>query len=109
MVRGVAFQKLDHADPGLLRAAADNLLDRQPGAEAAVVMGAVGDEGRVVVKTRKGGLSAAQAFARVRSVAGGKGGGNDTLAQGGGFLVAEFDSIVSAVGDLVRPGDEDGR
>ena len=109
LAHGVAFQKLERADPALLRAAADNLLDRQPEAQAAVVMGGEGVEGRVVLKTRKGGLSAAAAFARVRDVGGGKGGGNDTLAQGGGFRVAEFESIVTAVGDLVEPGEENGR
>ena len=108
LARGVAFQKLDRADPGLLRAAADTLLDRQPQAQAAVVMGGEGVEGRVVLKTRKGGVSAAAAFARVRDVAGGKGGGNDTLAQGGGFPVAEFESIVTAVGEIVQPGEENG-
>jgi alanyl-tRNA synthetase len=109
LTHGVAFQKLDLADPGLLRAAADNLLDRQPQAQAAVVMGGEGVEGRVVLKTRKGGISAAAAFARVRDIAGGRGGGNETLAQGGGFRVSEFDSIVTAVGELVQPGAENGR
>jgi alanyl-tRNA synthetase len=103
--RGVAFQRLDAADPDLLRSAADNLLDRQPEARVAVVIGGVGEDGRVVLKTRKGGLSAADAFARVRAVGGGKGGGNATLAQGGGFRVDEFDSIVTAMGDLVEAGE----
>jgi alanyl-tRNA synthetase len=103
--RGVAFQKLDAADPDLLRTAADNLLDRQPEARVAVVIGGAGEDGRVVVKTRKGGLSAAEAFARVRDVGGGRGGGNETLAQGGGFRVDEFDSIVTAVRDLVEAGE----
>jgi alanyl-tRNA synthetase len=107
--RGVAFQKLEEADPDLLRAAADNLLDSQPGAQVAVVIGGAGEDGRVVLKTRKGGLSAAEAFARVRDVGGGKGGGNQTLAQGGGFRVDEFESIVTAVGDLVEAGENGSR
>jgi alanyl-tRNA synthetase len=107
--RGVAFQKLEEADPDLLRAAADNLLDRQPEAQAAVVIGGAGEDARVVLKTRRGGLSAVDAFARVRAVGGGKGGGNATLAQGGGFHADEFESIVTAVGDLVEAGDNGSR
>jgi alanyl-tRNA synthetase len=68
------------------------------------VAGSAGDAGAV-----RRGLSAADAFARVRAVGGGKGGGNATLAQGGGFHADEFESIVTAVGDLVEAGDNGSR
>jgi len=61
-------------------------------------MGRSGEVGRVVVKTRRGAnLSANDAFGRIRAAVGGKGGGNEVLAQGGGFEAADFDRIVEAL------------
>jgi len=68
-----------------------------------------GDDGaaRLVVKARRGGdATAAEAFARIREKVGGRGGGNETLAQGGGFKASDLDLIVdTAAGLLLERGE----
>ena len=95
---GVAFEAIESDDPDLLRTLADRLLDVEPTAQVAVVMGRTRDAGRIVVKTRRGsGVSAAEALARVREQVGGKGGGNETMAQAGGLSAGDFDRAVGAI------------
>ena len=95
---GIAFQGVDSDDADFIRTVADRLLDLETTAQAAAVMGRSGDSGRVVVKARRGAnLSANDAFGRIRAAVGGKGGGNEVLAQGGGFKVSDFDRIVEAL------------
>jgi alanyl-tRNA synthetase len=92
------FLAAGFVDADFIRSLADRLLDVETTAQAALVMGRAGDSGRVVVKTRRGAnLSANDAFGRIRAAVGGKGGGNEVLAQGGGFRVTEFDRIVDAL------------
>ena len=94
---GVAFQLVDADDPDLVRHAADGLLDREATAQLAVAMGG-GTAARLVIKARRGGaVSAADAFARVREHVGGRGGGNETLAQGGGLKSDDLERVVDAV------------
>ncbi|MGB2940748.1 MAG: alanine--tRNA ligase [Candidatus Dormiibacterota bacterium] len=93
---GVASRAVTGEDADLLRHVADSLLDQDATVQAAVVMGREGDAGRLVVKTRGGGLSASDGFGRIRESFGGKGGGSATLAQGGGFKAADFADIVAA-------------
>jgi alanyl-tRNA synthetase len=95
---GIAYQLVSSDDADFIRSVADRLLDAESTAQAALVMGQTGDEGRVVVKTRRGAnLSANDGFGRIRAAVGGKGGGNEVLAQGGGFSAAEFDRVVEAL------------
>jgi alanyl-tRNA synthetase len=104
---GIAFQGVDSDDADFIRTVADRLLDVETTAQAAVVMGRSGEVGRVVVKTRRGAnLSANEAFGRIRAAVGGKGGGNDVLAQGGGFRVSEFERIVGALKDWIIENGE---
>jgi alanyl-tRNA synthetase len=98
---GVAFQVVDAEDPDLIRHAVDRLLDRETTAQIALAI-AGGESARLVVKARRGGeVSAAEAFARVRAAVGGRGGGNETLAQGGGFKASEIAVVVDAVAGLL--------
>jgi alanyl-tRNA synthetase len=92
----VASGVVDANDPDVIRHVADSLLDKHASAQVAVVMGLDGDAGRLVVKTRAGGLRAGDGFARLKESFGGKGGGSATLAQGGGFKAADFADIVAA-------------
>ena len=95
---GIAFQGVDSDDADFIRSVADRLLDLETTAQAAAVMGRSGESGRVVVKTRRGAnLSATDGFSRIRTAVGGKGGGNEVLAQGGGFRASDFDRIVEAL------------
>ncbi|MEA2683385.1 MAG: alanyl-tRNA synthetase [Chloroflexota bacterium] len=95
---GVAFQSIDNDNPDQMRMLADRLLEIETTAQAALVIGSSGQGARLVVKTRRGaGVSAADIFARVREAVGGKGGGNETLAQGGGFAAADLARIVPVV------------
>jgi alanyl-tRNA synthetase len=104
---GIAFQGVESDDADFIRTIADRLLDVETTAQAAVVMGRSGEVGRVVVKTRRGAnLSANEAFGRIRAAVGGKGGGNDVLAQGGGFRVSEFERIVGALKDWIIENGE---
>jgi alanyl-tRNA synthetase len=99
---GVAYQVVGAEDPDLVRHAADRLLDRESTAQLAVAMAAGDDGARLVVKARRGGaVTAADAFARVRERVGGQGGGNETLAQGGGFKEGDLEAVVDAVASLV--------
>ncbi|MFN2465388.1 MAG: alanine--tRNA ligase [Candidatus Dormibacteria bacterium] len=99
---GVAFQLVGADDPDLVRHAADGLLDRESTAQVAVAMAPAGDGARLVVKARRGGgVTAADAFARIRERVGGRGGGNETLAQGGGFKESDMESVVDAVAGLL--------
>ncbi|HEY8740263.1 MAG TPA: alanine--tRNA ligase [Candidatus Dormibacteraeota bacterium] len=104
---GVAYQVVGADDPDLIRHAADRLLDTESTSRLAVVM--AGDDGaaRLVVKARRGGdATAAEAFARIREKVGGRGGGNETLAQGGGFKASDLDLIVdTAAGLLLERGE----
>jgi alanyl-tRNA synthetase len=104
---GVAFQVVASDDADFIRSVADRLLDVETTAQASVVIGRTGDTGRLVVKTRNGtGLDASEAFGRIRSLVGGKGGGNRALAQGGGFNVREFDRIVESLkGWVIESGE----
>ncbi len=108
---GIAFQVVASDDADFIRSVADRLLDLESTAQASVVMGQTGDIGRLVLKTRNGaGLDAAEAFARIRSLVGGKGGGNQALAQGGGFSVREFDRIVDTLkGWVIENGEAKDR
>jgi len=95
---GIAYQIVGSDDADFIRSLADRLLEVETTAQAALVIGGSGDSGRVVVKTRRGAnLNANDAFGRIRAAVGGKGGGNEVLAQGGGFSVTEFDRIVDAL------------
>ncbi|MDQ6746769.1 MAG: DHHA1 domain-containing protein, partial [Candidatus Dormibacteraeota bacterium] len=99
---GVAFQVVGAEDPDLVRHAADRLLDRESTAQVAVAMAASGEGARLVVKARRGGeVTAAEAFSRIREQVGGRGGGNQTLAQGGGFKATDLDAAVDAVAGLL--------
>jgi alanyl-tRNA synthetase len=99
---GVAFQVVGAEDPDLVRRAADRLLDRESTAQVAVAMAPAGDGARLVVKARRGGdVTAAEAFTRIREKVGGRGGGNETLAQGGGFKASDMESVVDAVAGLL--------
>ena len=104
---GIAFQGVDSDDADFIRSVADRLLDLETTAQAAAVMGRSGDVGRIVVKTRRGAnLSANDAFGRIRAAVGGKGGGNEVLAQGGGFKVSDFERIVEALkGWIIENGE----
>jgi alanyl-tRNA synthetase len=105
---GVAYQIVGAEDPDLIRHAADRLLDRESTAQLAVAMAASGDGARLVIKARRGGdVSAADAFARVRERVGGRGGGNETLAQGGGFKEGDMEVVVDAVASLVLQRGEE--
>jgi alanyl-tRNA synthetase len=105
---GVAFQVVGAGDPDLIRHAADRLLDRESTAQVAVAMAGDGESARLVVKARRGGdVTASEAFTRVREKVGGRGGGNETLAQGGGFKIGDMEAVVDAVaGLLVERGEE---
>ena len=99
---GVVFQVVAADDPDLIRHAADRLLDRESTSQLAVVMAGADGAARLVVKARRGGdATAAEAFARIREQVGGRGGGNETLAQGGGFKTSEMDTIVDAAAALL--------
>jgi alanyl-tRNA synthetase len=108
IANGVAAQAVSGDDADLLRHVADALLDQDASIRAAVVLGSQGDDGRLVVKTRGGGLSASDGFGRIRESFGGKGGGSPTLAQGGGFRAADFDDIVAAAEAWVRDAGGNG-
>jgi len=99
---GVVFQVVGADDPDLVRHLADRLLDRESTSQLAVVMAGSDGPARLVVKARRGGdATAAEAFARIREKVGGRGGGNDTLAQGGGFRTSEMDAVVDAAASLL--------
>ena len=99
---GVVFQVVGADDPDLIRHAADRLLDRESTSQLAVVMAGADGAARLVVRARRGGdATAAEAFARIREKLGGRGGGNETLAQGGGFKTSELDAIVDAAAALL--------
>ncbi|HEV1998441.1 MAG TPA: alanine--tRNA ligase [Candidatus Dormibacteraeota bacterium] len=107
---GVVFQVVSAKDPDLIRHAADRLLDLESTSQLAVVMAGADGSARLVVKARRGGdATAAEAFARVREQVGGRGGGNETLAQGGGFKTSDLDAVVDAAAGLLmeRGADQD--
>ena len=95
---GVTYQVIDGEEAGLAREVADRLLDHDSTAQLALVLARdASGTARAVVKARRGGgVSAGVAFERIRGAVGGKGGGNETLAQGGGFNVKDMDRILEA-------------
>ncbi|MFN2462279.1 MAG: alanine--tRNA ligase [Candidatus Dormibacteria bacterium] len=99
---GVVYQVVAADDPELVRHAADGLLDREPTAQLAVTMAGTEAGGRLVIKARSGGrVAASEAFARVQQSVGGRGGGNQTLAQGGGIGTGQIEAVVGVVAGLL--------
>jgi alanyl-tRNA synthetase len=97
---------LDEADPALLRATADGLLDRDREASVAVVGGKTG--GRLAVKVRKDSELSAGALLNTLAKFGGRGGGGGSLALGGGYDLSNFGGILDTLdAEIAAPAGGD--
>jgi len=96
----LVYEPVESLDLADLRTVADRNLDADPGVKIALIVGVVGDRASAVVKTR-GGPSATMVFERVKAAGGGKGSGNDRLAQGGGFDPKRVQAMIDAAAEAL--------
>jgi alanyl-tRNA synthetase len=101
----VLVSRTDVADPKALREVADQLRDKLK--SGVVVLGGVGDEGKValvaaVTSDLVKRYNAGKIIAQVAAAIGGRGGGKPDLAQGGGPDAARLDEALDGVYGLLR-------
>jgi alanyl-tRNA synthetase len=95
----LAYEPVSSLDLKVLRQVADRNLDNEKDVLAALVVGVRDNLASVVVKTRNGAsVGADQIFSKVAEVGGGRGGGDQRLAQGGGFDSSKIEAMIKAAG-----------
>ncbi|MEA2646147.1 MAG: alanyl-tRNA synthetase [Chloroflexota bacterium] len=102
-IGALACRVVETTDLDTVRDAAARALEQEPDASAAIAFGRGADDTAVaVVKVRRGsGLDARRIFERAADGRGGKGGGSELMAQGGGFeKTAIADAFIDAAAAL---------
>ena len=95
------IQRID-TDMGQLREIANAIVE-----EGKVAVLGSGDQGaKIVVAVPKGGkLNADKVMKELAKIIGGKGGGSEEFAQGGGPEVDKLDQALESVEDIITSGD----